>query len=100
MTTLPDHCYIYRPRMLSGRYVGIIRRGESGVCDTDYDIDCPDIAKEFVQRMNQKLGVTPEMAECMEIGSMFGWHVQGAKLKPEPHCFFDRFYDDDNLSDA
>lgn len=100
MTQLPDHCYIYRPKLQSGRYVGIIRRGESGVFDTDYEIDTPDLAKEFVERMNRKLGVTAEMQNCMEIGSMFGWHVPGAQLKQEAHCVFDRYYDDDNIVDA
>lgn len=100
MNQLPDHCYIYRPRIETGRFVGIIRRGESGVYETDYKLDSPALAKEFVRDMNHKLGVTDEMAQCMEIGSMFGWEVPGAKLKQDVHCVFDRYYDDDNIVDA
>lgn len=34
--------------------------------------------KDLVNKLNIKLGVTPEQKEAMEIGSMFGWEVPGA----------------------
>jgi hypothetical protein len=104
MTTnsLPEVCFIYRPHVSTGRFVGIIRRGESGVFDTDYAEGDPQLAKEYVREMNAKLGVTEEQLKCMEIGSMFGWTVPGAQLQrpAQEHNLFDTILDDENLADA
>lgn len=39
--------------------------------------------RAFVAQMNQRNGVTPQQAEAMEIGSMFGWEIPGAD--PDNH---------------
>lgn len=42
-----------------------------------------EAGRVFVAEMNKRAGVTPEQAEAMQIGSMFGWEVPGAD--PDMH---------------
>lgn len=76
---LPDVCYIVNQDARPGEYVRAVRRGESGHFATTFSVADPESAKALVARMNAKLGVSDEEAERMHAGSMFGWHVPGAK---------------------
>lgn len=101
---LPDMCYMYRPNGGPGRYIAVIRNGELGFFTSDIAEMNSIKAKELVEHMNLKLGVTPTQAGCMQVGSMFGWDVKGAdpdyveaqnKMNP-----FDLVADEENLFDA
>lgn len=76
--------------------VSMVRRGVRG----HYPVDLPvpelerikakgdyaalhEAGKDWVADMNSRAGVTPEQAEAMQIGSMFGWEVPGAD--PDNH---------------
>ncbi|MDK9702450.1 MAG: hypothetical protein OEL20_04870 [Sulfuritalea sp.] len=75
---LPTNCFVYIPERGPGRYIAAIKRGEPGCYATTYDTRDPTDAQNLVALLNRRLGVTPEQAECMLVGSMFGWHVPGA----------------------
>jgi hypothetical protein len=77
----PELCYVLIRGAKPGKRIGIIKRGESGYYLTDFDSAeaSDDVARDCVKHFNKKLGVSPAHAEAMEIGSMFGWHVPGAR---------------------
>jgi hypothetical protein len=77
---LPELCYVKIPGGEPGRRVGIIKRGEAGYYLTDYDNSkaSQDVIEEFVDEMNEALGVSHEQATAMLVGSMWGWHLPGA----------------------
>lgn len=77
---LPDMCFSYVSSFAPGKNVVAIKRGERGCFSTTHDEAHPEKAKALVEHLNNKLGVTPEQAECMSIGSMFGWDCPGAQL--------------------
>ena len=70
MNGLPAFCM---SRLHSTGEPILIKRGETGFYPSDFDPD------EF----NESRGITPAQVAAMEMGSMFGWHVPGAK--PEAH---------------
>ena len=71
--SLPETCY---STLANTGEIVIIKRGESGYYPTD--IPAKDIAeaKEIVDEMNEKGGVSKAQAEAMKVGSMFGWAVR------------------------
>ena len=80
--SLPEQCYIY---VQTVNKIGIVKKGESGYYKTDL-LECNEIkshtkAKEFVDELNEQLGVTPAQREAMMAGSMFGWHTPAANPK-------------------
>ncbi len=75
---LPEFCLVFNPEGGPGKYVGAVKRGELGYSPTTYDVEDPEKAKELIATINRRLGVTDIQAECMQVGSMFGWHVPGA----------------------
>jgi len=77
---LPETCYVYIFSAEPGNRIGIIKRGERGYYQTDFDSETAsaDIVQQVVRDLNKKLGVDPIEAKAMEIGSMCGWHVPGA----------------------
>jgi hypothetical protein len=64
---LPELCAARLPA--TGEPI-MIKRGVMGYYPGDPRLD--------VDAFNKKKGVTPEQAEAMLIGSMFGWEVSGA----------------------
>jgi len=48
----------------------VIKAGESGYYELDYDVD--------VERFNELRAVTKAQQEAMFSGSMFGWNTRGA----------------------
>lgn len=80
--SLPNQCYIY---VQTVNKIGIVKKGESGYYKTDL-MECNNInrytkAKEFVNELNEQLGVTPAQREAMKAGSMFGWQTPAADPK-------------------
>lgn len=75
---LPDMCFAFLFTNNPGKQVVAIKRGESGCYTTAYDEPDPEKAKALVMRINSGLRVTEKQAECMLVGSMFGWDVPGA----------------------
>lgn len=73
--SLPETCY---STLANTGEIVIIKRGESGYYPTD--IPAKDIAeaKEIVDEMNEKGGVSKAQAESMKVGSMFGWAAPAA----------------------
>jgi hypothetical protein len=78
---LPELCFVFINGKGPGKRIGIVKRGETGYYQTDYD-NCVtasnEIAKQAVDELNARLKVTKAQALAMEAGSMFGWHVPGA----------------------
>jgi hypothetical protein len=64
---LPEICAARLPA--TGEPI-LIRRGVMGYYPTNHRLD--------VAEFNRKRGITPEQAEAMLAGSMFGWEVPGA----------------------
>jgi hypothetical protein len=80
LARLPNLCYALIDCREPGSRIVLIKAGESGYYKTD--VDRPtlelDAAREIVDRLNSRLGVTPRQVEAMACGSAFGWHVPGA----------------------
>jgi len=80
----PASCFIVIKGNTPGQRVGIVRAGESGYLATTSTTgaDDPSMTEaqviELVNYFNHCLNVTPQQAAAAMIGSMFGWHCQGA----------------------
>jgi hypothetical protein len=68
---LPEISYAYE----DGVGLVAIKRGERGYHPVP---DYPNADKDLAERMNERLGVTPEQAKAMMAGSLFGWHIPAA----------------------
>lgn len=77
---LPEYCYALNPS--NPRHVTIVKRGERGFWA--YAELAADGARRMVDRLNKALGVSPAQREAMQAGSMFGWHVPGARPEHYP----------------
>lgn len=75
---LPELCFIFMEDAEPGKYVKAVKRGESGCFETTYDEIDAGKARALVAHLNRKLGVSALQAECMQVGSMFGWDAPGA----------------------
>ena len=71
LAKLPPRCFVELPGSRGPRTVEIVR-GVPGYSDLDTTLP--------VDRLNASLPEppTPEQAEAMLFGSMFGWHLEGA----------------------
>lgn len=61
---LPEWCY---GLLLTTKEIIIIKKGESGYYETDFGTG---FKQEFIDRLNEKLGVTPEEAYKLSMMSM------------------------------
>ena len=75
MDELPEMCFSVLPE--NGALI-CIKRGESGYYPSTWSTDSRERNTELADFNNQKLGVTPEQRQAMELGSMVGWDVPGA----------------------
>ncbi len=73
--SLPETCY---STLANTGEIVIIKRGESGYYPTDIPAKDLTEAKEIVDEMNEKGGVSKAQAEAMKVGSMFGWAAPAA----------------------
>lgn len=76
--SLPDMCYGVLPS--SGEIITIIK-GVSGYTPTGIKPGSRVESYAYADRLNEEKGVNKAQAAAMAIGSMFGWHVQGADPK-------------------
>ena len=72
---LPELCFSVLPS--TGELI-CIKRGESGYYRSDWNTDDKEENIELADYNNERLGVTPEQRQAMEVGSMAGWDVPGA----------------------
>ena len=72
---LPELCFSVLPA--TGELI-CIKRGESGYYPSDWSTDDKEQNVELADYNNERLGVTPEQRQAMEVGSMAGWDVPGA----------------------
>jgi len=73
--------YIVVPGAAQGGRIGLVKYGEKGYYQTDFD-NAPvalEIVESVVKQFNENLGVPEEVVEAMHSGSMFGWHVPAAQ---------------------
>ena len=70
---LPEMCYGLLP---SDNSIIVIKKGESGYFQTDFDKpESEEAAETEVKRLNDQLGVTPDQRFTMELRSLSGnWH--------------------------
>jgi len=77
---LPDQVFVHIPSESPAHSICLVRLGESGYQEAR--VQRPPAthtdAERLVHALNAACGVTPLQAECMLVGSMFGWSVPGA----------------------
>jgi hypothetical protein len=73
---IPEVCYAFLEE--ESAVIGILR-GQPGYRIPgnlpDQARESSSIGKAWVDRQNDKMGVTPAQREAMAAGSMFGWHL-------------------------
>lgn len=72
---LPEACYSV---LHSTGELIILKRGESGYYRVDFSSPDKEANMELADHYNEKLGITSEQRQAMEVGSMVGWTVPGA----------------------
>ncbi len=88
-TLLPKHSYVFIDGAAPGKRIGLIKRGEDGYYETDFDNGnaTDDIVRAAIDGINRRLGVSTAQATAMHVGSMCGWHVPGA----DPRSYTDAY---------
>lgn len=81
------HCYVVVRGNAPGKRIGLVKYNDgAGYYPTDYDTvhsHTIEDVKNVVRSMNELLGVSEEVQEAMEFGSMFGWHLPLAQCAHE-----------------
>ena len=75
---LPDMCYSTLP---SGGTLILLKRGESGYFQTDWNQKDLEKNRRLADYFNQKRGISKAQEEAMSVGSLFGWDKPGADPK-------------------
>ena len=79
---LPDMCYSTLP---SGGPLILLKRGESGYFQTDWNQNDLEKNRHLADYFNQKRGISKAQEEAMSFGSLFGWDKPGADPKTYLH---------------
>lgn len=69
MNKLPELAYVLNK---TDNKIIIVKRGELGY------YEAKDTKGASIDELNSSIGVTKQQARAMYMGSMFGWHVDGA----------------------
>lgn len=77
-SSLPEQCYTF---VESENIVAIVKKGYEGYFPTDLGTNDAEKNKALVKLMNAQNNITPNQAEAMRAGSMFGWNAHGADPK-------------------
>ena len=75
---MAERCYVY---VATENMIGIVVRGEKGYYPYVKPRVSGEEARKAVDELNADIGVSKAEAMAMEIGSMFGWNVPGAKVE-------------------
>lgn len=76
-----QYCYGHVRGQKPGQRIGIIKYLDSGYypCGMDIHTNTSEQVDTHIDELNNLvLGVTPEVRQAMEAGSMFGWRVPAA----------------------
>lgn len=73
-------CYTVVLGSPAGENIGIIKEGESGYYKTNYDFGTGDKAENAVRALNASRGITNEIQQALELGSMFGWNIPACNV--------------------
>ncbi len=77
---LPPFCYAVIGGNPPGARIVMLSAGERGASQTEFDDPRENLsqAQHFANKLNKRLGVTPQQAEAMLAGACHGWHVEAA----------------------
>jgi hypothetical protein len=78
---IADIAYVFIPEQVPGKRVGCVRFLENGYYSTFVNDErmTRDQAESFVTKVNERLGIPPDVVEAMHCGSMFGWQTPAAR---------------------
>lgn len=74
-------CYIHVRGQRPGDRIGIVKYLDKGYYHANLDSVglTPEQVEETITYCNEQLGVKPDVRLAMEVGSMMGWRVPGAR---------------------
>ena len=75
---MAERCYVY---VATENMIGIVVREEMGYYPYVKPRVAGEEARKAVDELNADIGVSKAEAMAMQIGSMFGWHVPGARVE-------------------
>ena len=76
-------CYTVILGKMAGENIGVIKEGETGYYQTNYDFGIGETAEHAVRVLNERYDITPAMQMAMEIGSMVGFDSPACDILKE-----------------
>lgn len=80
LAKLPRSCYVVIDGNPPGARIGVIEAGKAGASVSPLDdlTEPLDQVRHFVNKLNHRMGITPQQAQAMAAGASQGWHVSQA----------------------